>query len=189
MKRSLSLILALTMLFALCACGGQQAADAPTEAKPQSAAAQAKSPEAEAPEPAPAGPEKNYVKKEVPLLMEKLEIGVGRLWVNELKSQGPVRPSLDRVTQYRYDEHGDLIEETQSLIPEQNAFFCEGDAEAVPCEQLFPELVLQCFQGLGERWLCNMQLFSCPRHVLLPRNGEKITKCTDFHQCPPLICR
>ena len=60
-------------------------------------------------------------------------------------------------------------------IPKESAFFCERNAETVTGKQLFTQFILQRFQRLGKRRLCNMKHFGGSGHILFPRYCEKIT--------------
>ena len=121
MKRILTFLLALTMLLALCACGGsapRAESGSAAQAAPAETAAEEALAEAPTPEPTP---EKDYVTKSAELLIRKTEEGVNDY---DLRAGcGPISWSGDRVTEYAYDEFGAIAGETVRVFtdPEREA--------------------------------------------------------------------
>ncbi len=125
MKKLLSILLVLALALGLCACGDEAqpaqaagsggtetAADAQEGAGTSGEAAPAEKAEAEEAE-----PEKVYVKTERELLVKK-ELSGGGIPLN---SKPFVGRSLDTITDYSYDEFGNLQSETVSYVWDEDA--------------------------------------------------------------------
>ena len=79
---------------------------------------------------------------------------------------------------------GDLVRHADQVLrpaTQQHALVRQGDRKAVAREQLFAQLVLQCFERFGQRGLGHVQLLRRTGHVLLPGDGEKIAQVPDLH--------
>ena len=69
---------------------------------------------------------------------------------------------------------------------QQRAFVGQGNFPCSPLHELYAQFLLQHGQLAGQGWLRNMQHFRRTGNVLLPNDGQKITKNTKLHPLPPL---
>ena len=104
MKKTVALLLVLSMLFSLCACGGSASGGSASGGAVPAAETE--------PTPEPT-PEKTYVSKNVWLPVRATEEGVADYRLDKF---GPVWHSGYRVTEYSYDEYGNTTGETVSFL-------------------------------------------------------------------------
>ena len=147
MKKSIpALLLIAAMLFSLTACGGSSQGTIQETAKSETEAAENSVPEAaDSAEPtAEPEPEKLYARQERQLLVQK------RVYGHAASTSRPEGRAFDAVTDYVYDEYGELISENTRYVhtSERNTYYGEAELTRDAAGQIVGEKKTGAFGGL-----------------------------------------